>query len=99
MAAGDAVERPARTPHNKAAKVDQPSFYCEALQMLMSNSKGRDARLHYLARHLPRAQPGRSCRLRRHAAPIPLNELRYWSVERQEPYASVEACRSKAEGK
>ena len=24
-------------------------------------------------------------------APIPLDELRYWSVERQEAYASVEA--------
>lgn len=23
--------------------------------------------------------------------PIPLDELRYWSVERQEPYASAEA--------
>ena len=65
--------------------------------MLMS-SKGRPARLQY--------RPG-TFRVLGHGdhvlcavtrQPIPLSELRYWSVERQEAYATAEAS-LKAEGK
>ena len=58
--------------------------------MLMS-SRGRPAKLHYLpgtfrvltnGDHVTCAVTGR---------PIPLDQLRYWSVERQEPYADAEA--------
>lgn len=58
--------------------------------MLMSNN-GREARLHYMAGtfrvlsagdHVVCAVTGRR---------IPLDELRYWSVERQQPYATAEA--------
>ena len=58
--------------------------------MLMSNSRG-PARLHYLpgtfrvlssGDHVVCAVTGRT---------IPLDALRYWSVERQEPYVSAEA--------
>ena len=58
--------------------------------MLMSNSRG-PARLQYLpgtfrvlssGDHVVCAVTGRA---------IPLDALRYWSVERQEPYASAEA--------
>jgi hypothetical protein len=59
--------------------------------MLMSN-KGQEARVHYLpgtfrvlssGDHVVCAVTGRH---------IPLDELRYWSVERQEPYGSAEAA-------
>jgi hypothetical protein len=58
--------------------------------MLMSN-KGREARLHYLPGSYRMLVPGDHviCAVTRQ--PIPLAGLRYWSVERQEPYASAEA--------
>ena len=58
--------------------------------MLMTGS-GRAARVHYLAGtyrllsdgdHVVCAVTGRH---------IPLHELKYWSVERQEPYVDAEA--------
>lgn len=57
--------------------------------MLMSN-KGREARLHYLPGTYRMLVPGDHviCAVTRQ--PIPLAELRYWSVERQEAYASAE---------
>ena len=65
--------------------------------MLMSN-KGRVARLHYLPGTYRVLVPGDHvvCAVTRQ--PIPLGELRYWSVERQEAYVSAEAS-LKAEGK
>ena len=58
--------------------------------MLMS-SKGRPARLHYLPGTYRVLVPGDHvvCAVTRR--PIPLSDLRYWSVERQEAYASAEA--------
>jgi hypothetical protein len=65
--------------------------------MLMS-SRGREARVKYLpgsfrvlsnGDHVVCAVTGRR---------VPLDALRYWSVERQEPYASVEAAMT-AEGR
>ena len=58
--------------------------------MLLSN-KGRAARLHYLAGTFRVLSPGDHVICAVTGAPIPLDELRYWSVERQEAYASVEA--------
>ena len=65
--------------------------------MLMSN-KGRAARLHYLPGIYRVLVPGDHvvCAVTHHV--IPLSELKYWSVERQEPYVSAEAS-LKAEGK
>lgn len=65
--------------------------------MLMS-SKGRPARLHYLQGTFRVLSHGDHviCAVTRQ--PIPLAELRYWSVERQEPYATAEAS-LRAEGK
>ncbi len=65
--------------------------------MLMS-SKGRPARLHYLPGTFRVLSHGDHviCAVTRQ--PIPLAELRYWSVERQEPYATAEAS-LQAEGK
>ena len=58
--------------------------------MMMSN-KGRAARLHYMAGTFRVLSPGDHVICAVTGAPIPLDELRYWSVERQEAYASVEA--------
>ena len=58
--------------------------------MLMSN-KGRAARLNYMAGTFRVLSPGDHVICAVTGAPIPLDELRYWSVERQEAYASVEA--------
>lgn len=58
--------------------------------MLMS-SKGRPARLHYLAGSFRMLSPGDHVVCAVTGAPIPLEELRYWSVARQEAYASAQA--------
>lgn len=58
--------------------------------MLMSN-KGRAARLHYMAGTFRVLSPGDHVICAVTGAHIPLDELRYWSVERQEAYAGVEA--------
>ncbi len=65
--------------------------------MLMSN-QGRPARLHYMAGTFRVLSPGDHvvCAVTRQ--PIPLDELRYWSVARQEAYSSPELS-VKAEGR
>jgi hypothetical protein len=57
--------------------------------MLMS-SKGRMARIHYLPGTLRVLTPGDHVTCAVTGQPIPLTELRYWSVERQEAYISAE---------
>ncbi|GAA3997630.1 DUF2093 domain-containing protein [Sphingomonas humi] len=58
---------------------------------MLMQGKGREARIHYMAGtfrllsdgdHVPCAVTG---------ARIPLEELRYWSVARQEPYVDAAA--------
>jgi hypothetical protein len=58
--------------------------------MLMSN-KGRQARLHYLPGTFRVLSPGDHVTCAVTGQRIALEELRYWSVERQEAYASAEA--------
>jgi hypothetical protein len=58
--------------------------------MLMSNSRG-PARLHYLPSTFRVLSSGDHVVCAVTGRPIPLEELRYWSVERQEAYASAEA--------
>ena len=65
--------------------------------MLMS-SHGRPAKLHYLPGSFRVLANGDHVTCAVTGRPIALDQLRYWSVERQEPYASVEAA-MKAEGK
>lgn len=55
--------------------------------MLMS--QGRAARLHYMPNGFRVLSPGDHVVCARTGAPIPLELLRYWSVPRQEPYASA----------
>ena len=58
--------------------------------MLMSGS-GREAKIHYLDGTFRLLERRRPCPLRGHRRGIPLDELRYWSVERQEAYADAAA--------
>ncbi|HEU0135413.1 MAG TPA: DUF2093 domain-containing protein [Allosphingosinicella sp.] len=55
--------------------------------MLMSN-KGREARLHYMPGTFRILSPGDHVRCAVTGQPIPLDELRYWNVTRQEAYSS-----------
>ena len=65
--------------------------------MLMSN-RNRPARLHYMAGTYRVLVPGDHVLCAVTQRPIPLSELRYWSVERQEAYADAEAS-LKGEGR
>lgn len=57
--------------------------------MLMSNT-ARAARLHYMANGFRVLSPGDHVVCAASGERIPLDSLRYWSVVRQEPYASAE---------
>lgn len=57
--------------------------------MLMSQS-GRPARLHYLANNFRVLTPGDHVLCAVSGEKVPLDQLRYWSVARQEAYASAE---------
>jgi len=65
---------------------------------MLMNSAGRLARLHYLPGTYRVLSHGDHvvCAVTRQ--PIPLADLKYWSVERQEAYATPEAS-LQAEGK
>jgi hypothetical protein len=63
--------------------------------MLMSQG-GRPAKLHYLANGFRVLVPGDHVMCALSGEKIPLDHLRYWSVARQEAYASAELA-TKAE--
>jgi len=58
--------------------------------MLMSGG-GKAARVHYLAGTFRLLSDGDHVVCAVTSASIPLHELRYWSVERQEPYVDAQA--------
>jgi hypothetical protein len=58
--------------------------------MLMNNA-GRPAKLHYMAGTFRILSAGDHVVCGVTGAAIPLQELRYWSVARQEPYADAAA--------
>ena len=58
--------------------------------MLMTGS-GKAARVHYLAGTFRLLSDGDHVVCAVTGAKIPLHELKYWSVERQEPYVDAEA--------
>lgn len=65
--------------------------------MLMA--QGRPARLHYLANSFRVLSPGDHVLCARTGERIPLEDLRYWSVRRQQPFASAAlACQVEREG-
>lgn len=57
--------------------------------MLMSNT-ARPARLHYMANGFRVLSPGDHVICAVSGEAIPIDALRYWSVARQEPYATAE---------
>lgn len=57
--------------------------------MLMSNAK-RAAKLHYMANGFRVLSPGDHVVCAGSGQQIALEDLRYWSVDRQEAYASAE---------
>ena len=57
--------------------------------MLMNS--GRTARLHYMDGTFRMLSPGDHVLCAVTKTPIPLDQLRYWSVARQEAYVSAEA--------
>lgn len=59
-------------------------------RMLMS-SKNKVARLHYMANGFRVLTAGDHVVCSVTGQPVPLEELRYWSVVKQEPYVSAEA--------
>ncbi len=54
------------------------------------SSKNKVARLHYMANGFRLLSPGDHVLCAVTGQAIPLEELRYWSVIKQEPYASAE---------
>ncbi len=57
--------------------------------MLMSNPIDRVARLHFMANGFRVLTPGDHVVCAVSGEKVPLQMLRYWSVARQEPYASA----------
>jgi hypothetical protein len=66
--------------------------------MLMMN-KNKTARVHYMANQFRLLSPGDHVLCAVTGQPIPLDELRYWSVLKQEPYASAEISTRAALGR
>lgn len=66
--------------------------------MLMSKNN-RLARVHYMANGFRLLSAGDHVLCAVTGAAIPLDELRYWSVAKQEPYASAEISTRAALGK
>lgn len=64
--------------------------------MLMSNS-ARAAKLHYMANGFRMLAPGDHVVCAVSGEHIALDALRYWSVARQEPYASAECAAQAAQ--
>ena len=60
---------------------------------------GGEAVVQYLDSNLRVIKPGAFVRCAVTGQPIPLDELKYWSVERQEAYASPEAVMVRVTGK
>ena len=60
---------------------------------------GGEAVVQYLDSNLRVVKPGAFVRCAVTGQPIPLDELKYWSVERQEAYASPEAVMARIVGR
>ncbi len=66
--------------------------------MLMRQG-GREARLHYMANGFRMLVQGDHVKCALSGAAIPLEEVRYWSVAKQQPYATPElATKAALEG-
>lgn len=57
---------------------------------MLTSPGGKTARLHYMANNFRMLSPGDHVLCAVTGAAIPLDDLRYWNVERQEPYATAQ---------
>ncbi len=57
---------------------------------MLTSRGGRTAKLHYMANNFRMLAPGDHVVCAVSGLAIPLENLRYWSVARQEPYATAE---------
>lgn len=57
---------------------------------MLTSRSGRPAKLHYMDNNFRMLSPGDHVLCAVTGQAIPLDDLRYWSVERQEPYATAE---------
>ncbi len=60
--------------------------------LMTSNDRGGEAKLHYGPNGFRVLRPGTHVICAATGQIIPLAELRYWSVDSQEPYASAETA-------
>jgi hypothetical protein len=58
--------------------------------LMKANTQGGEAKLHYGPNGFRVLRTGTHVICAVSGAAIPLDDLRYWSVERQEPYASAQ---------
>lgn len=58
---------------------------------MLMRGQGREARLHFMAGTFRLLAPGDHVRCAETHVAIPLDELRYWSVDRQEAYIDAAA--------
>ena len=65
------------------------------MNRIESSGRGGEARLRYLDGDFQIVTPGAFVRCAVTGREIPLDELRYWSVERQEPYIDAPASLSR----
>ena len=63
----------------------------------MNKFEGGEAVVQYRDSNLRVVRPGRYVVCAVTGVQIPLDQLKYWSVERQEPYVSAEAVRQRLE--
>jgi hypothetical protein len=59
--------------------------------MMLMQGSGREARIHYMAGTFRLLSEGDHVRCAVTDVRIPLDQLRYWSVARQEPYVDAAA--------
>lgn len=64
----------------------------EAMNILENGFTPSEAQVRYLDADYVVVRPGTFVRCAVTGAPIPIEELTYWSVDRQEAYASAEAA-------
>ncbi len=58
---------------------------------MLTSGRGREARIHYMAGTFRLLGAGDHVRCAETGVTIPLEELRYWSVDRQEAYIDAAA--------
>jgi hypothetical protein len=68
----------------------------DVLNRFGSSPMTGEAEVKYLDGDFRIVRPGAFVRCAVTGVPIPIEELRYWSVELQEPYATPEAVRQQA---